>query len=339
MPDQPLKFFAEPALAFGTGQRLESPKDGLFMFGPLVPEVSPGDVRYGVVGTEAGLRLFRDWIRQVRSFIPGMASDSAQHRPFPGFAEVFGVGLPESPVASLVVKDEEIDHALLIADRHLAVYRTVDVYASRISRYMSEEERAVSIWFVVVPERIYTFGRPQSVVPLQLRRESGVLVDFKMARTIAKTPSLFEADNIAAEPYRYEVNFHNQLKARLLEGPNRAVVQVVRETAIAPDTFLKSDGKPIRRVQDAATIAWNLCTRPTSRRSVGPGSWGACERACATWGWFSRSSSTRCRKGRRVAERRCFSTRVMALCSRGLSARGARRKRMNITLRERARPS
>lgn len=260
MADQPLEFFAEPALAFGTGQRLESPKDGLFMFGPLVPEVSPGDVRYGVVGTEAGLKLFRDWIRQVRSFIPAMASDSAQHRPFPGFAEVFGVGLPQSPVASLVVKDEEIDQALLIADRHLAVYRTVDVYASRISRYMSEEEPAVSLWFVVVPERIYTFGRPQSVVPLQLRRESGVLVDSKMARSIAKTPSLFEADNIAAEPYLYEVNFHNQLKARLLEGPNRAVVQVVRETAIAPDTFLKSDGKPIRRVQDAATIAWNLCT-------------------------------------------------------------------------------
>jgi len=260
MADQPLEFLAEPALAFGTGQRLESPKDGLFMFGPLVPEVTPGDVRYGVVGTEVGLKLFRDWIRQVRSFIPGMASDSAQHRPFPGFAEVFGVGLPESPVASLVVKDEEIDQALLIADRHLAVYRTVDVYASRIARYMSEEESAVSLWFVVVPEKIYTFGRPQSVVPLQLRRGSGVLVDSKMARSIAKTPSLFEADNVAAEPYLYEVNFHNQLKARLLEGPNRAVVQVVRETAIAPDAFLKSDGKPLRRVQDAATIAWNLCT-------------------------------------------------------------------------------
>src|SRR5256885_604126 len=83
----------------------------------------------------------------------GLTSESAQHRPFPGFAEVFGVGLPESPLAALVVKDEEIDTALMIADRHLAVYRTVEVYGSRIARYMSEEEQAVAVWFVVVPER------------------------------------------------------------------------------------------------------------------------------------------------------------------------------------------
>src|SRR5262249_12054266 len=152
-------------------------KDGLFMFGPPVPAVASGDLRYGVVGTEEGLGLFRDWIRQVRSFIPGSASDSAQHRPFPGFAEVFGLDLPETPIASLVVKAEEIEAALLIADRHLAVFRTVEIYATRISRYMSEEEAPVSVWFVVVPEKIYTFGRPQSVVPLQLRRKSDVLVD------------------------------------------------------------------------------------------------------------------------------------------------------------------
>lgn len=260
MADQPLEYLTEPSLSFGTGQHLESPKDGLFMFGPLARDLVPGDVRYGVVGTEAGLKLFKEWIKTVRSFVPGLASESAQHRPFPGFAEVFGVGLPESPLAALVVKDEEIDTALMIADRHLAVYRTVEVYASRIARYMAEEEQTVAVWFVVVPERIYTFGRPQSVIPLQLRRKSDVLVDSKMAKSIAKTPSLFEEDNVAAEPYLYEVNFHNQLKARLLEGPNRAVVQVVRETAIAPETFLTSDGRPIRRVQDAATIAWNLCT-------------------------------------------------------------------------------
>lgn len=60
--------------------------------------------------------------------------------------------------------------------------------------------------------------------------------------------------------YLYEVNFHNQLKARLVEGSARAVVQIVRETAIAPNAFLKTNGLPIRRVQDEATIAWNLCT-------------------------------------------------------------------------------
>lgn len=260
MTEHALDYITEPALSFGTGQQLESPKDGLFIYGPLTQDLVRGDVRYGVVGTAAGIDLFSFWVSKVQSFIPALISESPQHRPFPGFAEIFGVDLPESPIAALTVRDEEIDSALMIADRHLAVYRTVEVFASRIARYMSEEEQTVAIWFVVVPERIHTFGRPQSVVPLQLRRNSEVLVDSKMAKSIAKTPSLFEEDNVAAEPYLYEVNFHNQLKARLLEGPNRAVVQVVRETAIAPDTFLTTDGRPIRRVQDAATIAWNLCT-------------------------------------------------------------------------------
>ena len=82
-------------------------------------------------------------------------------------------------------------------------------------------------------------------------------MDRKAATRILQQPSLFENDNRAAELYLYELNFHNQLKARLLE--HRIVVQVIRETTLAPDD-LKSNGMPLRQLQDPATLAWNLAT-------------------------------------------------------------------------------
>jgi hypothetical protein len=59
----------------------------------------------------------------------------------------------------------------------------------------------------------------------------------------------------AAEVYRYELNFHHQLKARLIR--TRAVVQVIRESSL---NFGEEEEFAVRRIQDPATLAWNLCT-------------------------------------------------------------------------------
>ncbi|MCI0620510.1 MAG: hypothetical protein L0387_02365 [Acidobacteria bacterium] len=257
---QQLDCIEEPRLAFGKGQVLESPKDGLFLFGPLeeIPHVSA--LRIGVIGTKDGLKHFRTWVDRIQGFIPALESESAQHQPFPGFAAVYGTEFPAAPVCELSVMEDDIDSALLIADRHLAIYRTVELFSSQIARYLTEEEVPIDVWFVVIPERIYTFGRPRSVVPVALRIASVPKSDKKLAKRLLTEPSLFEEDHQAAEPYYYAVNFHNQLKARLLEGKLRAVVQMVRDTALVPEAFLRDNGTPLRRIQDPATIAWNLCT-------------------------------------------------------------------------------
>ena len=36
--------------------------------------------------------------------------------------------------------------------------------------------------------------------------------------------------------------------------------QILRETTLAPQAFLNSKGYPLRRTQDAATVAWNVAT-------------------------------------------------------------------------------
>lgn len=52
-------------------------------------------------------------------------------------------------------------------------------------------------------------------------------------------------------------DFHRRIKAEFLAiGPT----QLVRETTLAPDAYRNKAGYPLRKTQDAATIAWNLAT-------------------------------------------------------------------------------
>jgi hypothetical protein len=80
--------------------------------------------------------------------------------------------------------------------------------------------------------------------------------------------SLFPEDRKAAEIYRYELNFHHQLKARLLD--EKAVIQIVRETTLTPEQFIDEAGRQLRRTQDPATIAWNLSTTAFFKASGKP---------------------------------------------------------------------
>jgi hypothetical protein len=48
-------------------------------------------------------------------------------------------------------------------------------------------------------------------------------------------PFLLSEETTAATPYQFEVNFHNQLKGRLLE--HNAPTQIIRESTIAHRDF------------------------------------------------------------------------------------------------------
>ena len=52
-------------------------------------------------------------------------------------------------------------------------------------------------------------------------------------------------------------DFHRQVKAEYL---TLSPTQILRETTLAPDAFKNKAGYPLRRTQDAATVAWNLAT-------------------------------------------------------------------------------
>jgi len=89
---------------------------------------------------------------------------------------------------------------------------------------------------------------------------------------------MFPEENEFARPYQYEVNFHNQLKARLLN--TQSPVQVIRESTIAPNDFMDKFGNPKRDLSTMLSdIAWHLSTavfykcggRPWKIAGVRPG--------------------------------------------------------------------
>ena len=237
---------------FGYGQRAVHPKDGLFLYGPL-EDRKPAEMRVGVIGTESGLARYQRWLTSVQNYIAPFKS-ALFHAAFPGFEATFRTAWPVDPVAQIVVPDEELRTRIRLTDRYDALFQTVESYSSRLSKHAREEEVQPIFWVVVIPEEIWQWGRPKSTVPKEERVRSDLPFPKRVAKKILETGSLFPEEVEAAQLYRYEKNFHNQLKARLLE--DKIVIQIVRETTLTPGDWNQS----ARSLQDPATVAWNLCT-------------------------------------------------------------------------------
>lgn len=260
-----LTHIPEPTLAFRYGQGLEYARDGLYLYGPVDATDIRRPIRYGFIGTSAGLERFCRWAQQVSGFIAapptrrGAKALEPHHVPFPGFAEAFNAIWSAKP--SRVISDideQDLHRRIHIANRHEAIKAAVDVFVERLIAERKRDEDPPSFWYVVVPEFVYELGRPQSTVSKVDRVDGKVSITERDALKLEKQPTLFGLDEEEAEVYKYEKNFRRQLKARLLD--HQVVTQIVRESTLTPNDFLKSNGQPKRKVEDPATIAWKLCT-------------------------------------------------------------------------------
>lgn len=257
--NQNLIEIAEPELLFGYGQYMEHPKDGLLLYGPRESPQAGSKLRIGVVSTAEGLRRYSKYVaRLAKPIAPGRFNDP-NHTLFPGFQALFGVEWPSQPATWLEIDAHELANAIRISDRHQAIHKAVSLYSEAISDHLRDgSESSVDLWMVVAPEDVHKYCRPQSKVEANQKQRSDVLMDKVVATRLLRTPSLFDEDNASAEIYLYDLDFHNQLKARLLE--HKVAVQVVRETTLAPEDFVRDNGMPGRGLQDPATLAWNFGT-------------------------------------------------------------------------------
>ncbi len=248
----------EPRLLFHHDQPLEDPRDGLMLFGPL-DEGKPYGIRAGVLGTKDGIRRFKSWIERIQRLVSNNPPSVARP-PFPGFEAAFRIPWNPQPLSEIQIPEEEITAAVFLDDKYQRVYKAVDVYANRIIDAIRQEEAQPDIWFVVIPDIVYQYCRPRSVIEADLQIPAESKMPAKYAQKLRAQPSLlFPEDNIAAIPYYYEVNFHNQLKARLLE--HLTPTQIIRESTIAHREFLDRFGRP-KRDLDAlqSAIAWTIST-------------------------------------------------------------------------------
>jgi len=249
----------EPKLLFNYEQATEDPRDGLTLFGPL-EKGRPYGIRYAAVGTADGVRRLKAWVSRVQLPI-GDPRDVARPS-YPGFEAAFGIPWSPTPQFEIIIDSDELRKRINFADKHHRVYKVVDLYEQGILGTISSEESPVDVWFVVVPDELYRNCRPQSTIAPACRVESTGGLSTEVIREVAGGQMLMFDHDLAvevSEAYEYEVNFHNQLKARLLR--RHLVTQIVRESTIAHEEVLNEVGKPLRDLSKVQPdIAWHLAT-------------------------------------------------------------------------------
>lgn len=251
----------EPALEFGFRQTTAHPKDGLFLYGPHSRPRKTKEIRIGVVGTSDGINLFRAWAAKIkkRVEVPPPGKGEKKNRlhlaNFPGIEEAFGISFNENELTACTLEYKDIDSASRIVNLHEATAKVVKLYIDRIRHHISNEERAIDVWVLVVPEIIFERCKP-GAKRIGLPKERG---DFgRKQKSRSDLPLLDEFVDHASEDIFEDVpDFHRQVKAACL---TLTPTQIVRETTLDPDAFPNSAGYPIRRTQDRATVAWNVAT-------------------------------------------------------------------------------
>jgi hypothetical protein len=153
-----LKYINEPLLTFGSNQKAIDPRDGLMLFGPFDQMKIMGVKNIGIIGTKE--------LRGKKIHSPIINSDVNIARPnFPGLETIFGISVNFNNIIQIDVKEDDINKYLQYTDSHQRVHNWVNLYVNPLVAYAEKEEMPVDVWFIVIPEIIYQFGRPNSRIP------------------------------------------------------------------------------------------------------------------------------------------------------------------------------
>ena len=255
----------EPDLEFAFAQRSAHPKDGLYLYGPYAKGKKTDEIRLGVVGTVDGIAHFRTWARRILDKVEvpppgkGEKADRLHLANFPGLEEAYGITFEPDECSTLSIPYDDIDKATRILNLHEAVDKVAQLYIDRVQKYLRNEERAVDVWMLVLPEIIYERCRPES-------RRAGLSLekgDFGKKQTAKAELPLLSGSGIVDQSgekiFEDVPDFHRRIKAEFLR---LAPTQMIRETTLAPEAFLNKVGYPMRKSQDAATTAWPLLQDP-----------------------------------------------------------------------------
>lgn len=244
----------EPTLTFGYGQKLQDPRDGLMLFGPFSRSKLKGQVNVGIIGPEHQRGYIKEYLNRIHRPIFPEVPDKA--RPyFPGLEAAFDIFINFDNLVEIDISSADIEKCLKYTDGHLRVHNLTNLYANPLEKYSNQEEMPVTVWFVVIPDSIYKYGRPKSHIP---KANDNIKDGLKAKFRNPKQTFLFEDLNKMQEAYKFEVNFHHQLKAKLLES--KTVTQIVRESTIAYDRIWNDDDRIRAEKKFDTAKAWNIAT-------------------------------------------------------------------------------
>lgn len=248
-----LKYINEPLLTFGNGQNAIDPRDGLMLFGPFDQKKVKGIKNIGIIGPQKLRTKMLDYLHKIHS--PIINSEISIARPnFPGIETVFGISVNFDNIIQIDVNENDIDEYLKYTDSHQRVHNWVNLYVNPLIEYTEKEEIPADVWFIIIPEEIYKFGRPNSKIP---KSEENINIGLKKQdRNTAQLDIFFQEEKDALrEAYEFEVNFHNQLKAKILSS--KIITQIIRESKIAyEDIFTQKQIEEEKKFETAK--AWNI---------------------------------------------------------------------------------
>lgn len=254
MKEPKLILIPEPRLTFGFGQKMEDPRDGLTLFGPYSKDQYSGQVNVGIIGPKVQRDYVLNYLKAIHQPVISSLSDVA--RPyFPGLEAAFGIYINFSSLQQIDIDERKINEYLKYTDSYQRVFKLSNLYAESLSRFVNEEHASVSVWFVAIPDDIYRYSRPQSKIA---KAEDNIRIGLSHKDRILNQPFLFEELNELKEAYDFEVNFHNQLKAKLLS--EKIVTQIIRESTIAYKTIWTDSEKIEYQTLFDTAKAWNIGT-------------------------------------------------------------------------------
>ena len=248
MTNLKLEYIEEPNLLFANGQKAKDPRDGLLLFGPFENKIC-GKKNIGIIGPKRIRDEMKRYLDKIQK--PIMNTDNAVARPnFPGIKAVFNISFENRDIVEVDISESSIRENLNFQDSYQRVYNLVDLFVRELKRYADTEELPIDIWLIVIPEDVYKYCRPKSHIPLTAESNKKTL---KKKDRFSQDRFLFEDmqnefDSLRMA-YNFDVDFHNQLKARLLEF--KIVTQVIRESKIINDDSQKKFD---------TVKAWNIST-------------------------------------------------------------------------------
>lgn len=249
-----LTFIREPELSFGFNQKTADPRDGLMLYGPYDREKMKGRINIGIIGCSQQRQYLKDYLEKIHKPVFSRATDIA--RPFfPGLEAAFGIHINFDNLVEIDVSENEVIKFLHYTDGHQRVFNLSNLFADKLIKYVKQEERPITVWFVAIQDDIFKFGRPKSKLP---KSSENIRIGLKKKERNPAQPFLFQEFTILQDAYEYEINFHNQLKAKLLN--DKIVTQIIREGTIAYDRLWADESKiNDHRLFDSAK-AWNIAT-------------------------------------------------------------------------------
>lgn len=246
--------FQEPRLKFAYGQKADDPRDGLTLFGPF-DKGKVDNFSVGIIGTKEGIRRTKEWLQRLNKPVYHTKQDIAKPF-FPGFEEVFHVQMNMAAIPTIEVDEGILKTIYRYDDNHVRVSEIVDLYVEPLVNYVNEGEKIPKLWFVTIPDMVYTLCRPKS----KAAKADAISVGIKDPYS-RRNEGMFETDLIKKwrEAYYYENHFHNQLKIKLLK--HRILTQIVKEGTIAYQEYTNlTNWKKEQRKELETAITWNLAT-------------------------------------------------------------------------------